>query len=133
MELQPGTILYLHCDFIRPAKEKFLALLCKEPMPLFFFINSGIRPFIQRRESLRRCQVRIGADDHPCLDYDSWVDCTEACTVSDYLRQIERNEARIKDRVSADVLGAIIEATKQSPLIPELQKEWILAGSSKAN
>jgi hypothetical protein len=57
--LQPRQIFYLFCDFINPQKNKYLILVCINPKPLFFLINSGINPYIIKREHLLKCQILL--------------------------------------------------------------------------
>ncbi len=40
--IEPGCVLYLHCPFTRPPKDKFLLVACVEPILNFFvlFINN---------------------------------------------------------------------------------------------
>jgi hypothetical protein len=49
----------------------------KDPEPWGFFINTGIRKFVQNQPELLVCQVSIKATDYKCLDHNSYVDCTE--------------------------------------------------------
>lgn len=40
--LQPGSVLYLFCEFTTPPKHKYLVLLHRDQRPLFFAINSRV-------------------------------------------------------------------------------------------
>ena len=66
------------CRHAKPIpKDKFVVIVHKDPEPWGFFINTGIRQFIQKRPELLVCQVSIKATDYKFLDHDSYVDCAE--------------------------------------------------------
>lgn len=82
------------------AKDKFVVIVCEAENSMGFFINSDIRPFIQKRPHLLACQATIRATDHKCLRQDSYVDCVEilpfeANELSDILDPIS-NEAKVE-------------------------------------
>lgn len=127
--LTPGRVVFLHCGFTTPPKDKFLVLLALEPEPLFFVINSKINDFIRKRAHLAQCQVEIGHEEHPFLRHHSFIDCTEARKIA--LRavydQLERETSRLKDDISPKIREQIIAAVKFAKTIPAKQKAEILS------
>lgn len=128
-ELTCGDVLYLHCPFTTPPKEKFLLVACCNPL-LVLVINSEINPFIQAREELLTCQVELPEHDHDFLEWDSFVNCIEAhaafniedireTVISDYQRTIR---GRIADYCMREVFLAV----QASPTMKRGQKRQIL-------
>lgn len=76
-ELKVGDVLYLHCDFTTPPKNKYLVVCCCDPL-LVLIINSEINEFILSRPHLLECQVDVAQSDHLFLDWDSFINCIEA-------------------------------------------------------
>ena len=114
--LRLGSIVDIFVAHITPPHRKFYVVCCFEPMVLGFFINSGINPYIQKRPRMLEAQVRVTKADHPFLDHDSWLDCTEVHTFTrTYLeREIRTNpEADCGDIAAAverEMLGVIVRS-----------------------
>lgn len=127
--LTPGRVLFLHCDFTTPPKDKFLVLVAVEPEPLFFAINSTVNEFIRRRDYLMQCQVEIGHEDHSFLRHHSFVNCTEAHKIAlrEVYEQLERDIRRLKDVVSPRVHEQIVAAVKFAKTLIAKQKTEILS------
>lgn len=69
-----------NCRHAKPVpKDKLVVIVHKDPEPWGFFINTGIRQFVQKQPDLLICQVSIKAKDYKCLDHNSYVDCAELC------------------------------------------------------
>lgn len=126
--LAPGRVVFLHCGFTTPPKDKFLVLLALEPEPLFFVINSKINDFIRKRAHLAECQVEIGHEEHPFLRHHSFIDCTEArrIALTEVYEQLERGIDRLKDEINPKVRDQIVAAVKFAKTIPAKQKKEIL-------
>lgn len=75
--LVPGRILYLHCKFTHPPKNKFIVLVTVKPLLRVFVVNSEITEWLQARADLRDRQVTIRQQDHDYLRHDSFLNCTE--------------------------------------------------------
>ncbi|MBM3471639.1 MAG: hypothetical protein FJX75_00020 [Armatimonadetes bacterium] len=82
-QLVPGQVLYLDCDFTTPPKPKYAVVVCTDPEPLLFLVNSRINPFIQRHPDLLAGQVPLKAADYPFLRHDSFLDCSEVKRFAD--------------------------------------------------
>lgn len=128
--LTPGRVVFLHCDFTKPEpKDKFLVLVAVEPDPMFFVINSSVNEYIRRKTWLMQCQVEIGHEEHPFLNYHSFIDCTEARRIAlrEVYEQLERGIDRLKDEINHKVRDQIIAAVKFAKTIPAKQKAEILS------
>lgn len=128
--LKPGQVLYLYCDFITPEHRKYLVLLVSnaKPRPLFFFINSRVHPFAQRRPELLACQVRIGVGTYDFLDHDSYIDCSRVIDDLDYQeikRQLGEDVTRIKGELDANTKALITQAVAAAVTISEHHKRLI--------
>lgn len=128
-KLTPGRLLHLFCDFTTPQKEKFLALVCINPEPRFFIINSEINTFVRKRPYLEKCQVRIDAKSHPFLAHDSFIDCTEVhpIAIAEIHRQIGADFNRIKTVLSPAVIANVIAAVKFARTLSPEEQSAILA------
>lgn len=126
--LAPGRVLYLHCDFIKPAKNKYLLLASTSQEAVVFVINSQINDFIKKRRELYRCQVKIGKKDHDFLDHDSYIACNEIkeIPIDDIRGQLEGDINRIKGIVSDDVKREVISATKFSETLTPREIQTIV-------
>jgi hypothetical protein len=122
--LKPGGILLIDCSLVDPPHDKFVVVLCLEPKPLFAFINSKIRPFIQARQSLLDAQVEIDCRNHRCLHHDSYVDCSEPFTweAKDFEDQLQREPYRNKGLCSRAVLIKVLEAVEAATTISSRDK-----------
>lgn len=65
-----------NCQYTIPVKDKFIAVVCFNPNPYGFLINSKICLYIQKRPELLACQVKISADKYGFLHHDSYIDCS---------------------------------------------------------
>ena len=95
-------------------------LACIDTNPWCFFINTDIRKFVNNQPDLLACQVSIKAKSHKCLDYDSYVDCTD-------LLPFENAELTdIKDQVDEETKIAIKEAVVKSKTLIKRHQQIIL-------
>lgn len=127
--LEPGRILLIDCPLVDPPHDKFVVVLCLEPKPLFAFINSGIRPFIQARQFLLDAQVEIDCRNHRCLHHNSYIDCSEPFTwaTDDFENQLRQQPNRNKGLCSKAVLTRILEAITAATTISQRDKAAITA------
>ncbi|ADW72203.1 hypothetical protein Rahaq_0576 [Rahnella aceris] len=103
--ISPGDVLRFHCNFTTPAKEKFMVVVCCQPL-LILLINSNIPQFIQDNAHLLACQVDLPKQGHDFLSWDSHINCIEAHAAF--------NLDDVKDAIAADygnVLKGRIEDT----------------------
>lgn len=125
--LEPGELILIDCPIVNPPHDKFALVLSLKPKPLFAFINSRINEFIQKQPRLLEVQVLIDCRHHTCLNYDSYLDCSEVVTQSltDIEEQLRREPSRDKGRCSTKVLKAVVAAINKAHTISPLNKQWI--------
>ena len=127
--LSCGSIVYLHIPSITPPASKFAVIGCLEPKLILFLFNSELTEFKQSRPALMAGQLVVPVADHPCLRYDSWLDCAEP---HGYSRD-ELNQCWIKDRslvrgtVSPALRAQIVAVVQTSRTIPKKQIDMIVA------
>lgn len=128
-QLKPGMVFYLSCDFTTPPKDKFLLLVCVEPKPLFFVINSKIHEYIKLRPALMSSQVCLAVGEHDFLEHDSYVNCADAIDafhIKDIEKQVLKRVDRMKSSISQGARNQVISAVKGAQTINKLYKSWIL-------
>ena len=128
--IKPGSVLYLHCPFTHPPKEKFLLVACVEPILNFLVINSQIPDFVQKRPDLKRCQVKIDVASHRFLIHDSYIDCKDAITslTREHIEeQILNDMSRLKGDIEEPVKEQVIAAVKSCEKLKQQNVTWILA------
>ena len=125
---QAGQILHLYCGFTNPPKPKFLVIVSLEPL-LLFIINSRINNFKQTHPEYLACQIKINCIEHPCLNNDSYIDCSEVITSFDLERIktiLSTNLTDIKTALSTKTKQEIINAVKKSRLLSAIYKTSII-------
>jgi hypothetical protein len=102
-----------NCQYTTPVKNKYIAIVCFNPNPHGFIINSKISPFIQKRPELLACQVPISVEKYGFLGHDSYINCSNILSFKEsQLKSIQKiqNNTRndIKKVVSTTKLIAPI-------------------------
>ena len=127
-KLVPGRILHLHCNFTTPPKSKFVVLVSVQPVLMIFVANSNINAWLQARPDLRDRQVTLHQRNHSYLEYDSFLNCTEAIRQMD-LEEIEHqlleDMSNIKDTLTADERQAVLYAVKECRTLSKREINWI--------
>jgi hypothetical protein len=126
---QPGQVLYLYCEFISPQKDKFLVLICDSEIPLLFFINSNIGPYVANRPDLQNCQVPLRAKDYGFLDHDSFINCGEVVNYFDrqtIYHQLLDDTGRIVGELNEATKNQIVRVVKKARLISNRHKKMII-------
>lgn len=75
--LRVGSVVYTHCDFCTPPKNKFLLVVSLDPKCLVLVINSEINQFYINNGS-DKYHVLIPESDHDFLEYDSYANCIDS-------------------------------------------------------
>lgn len=137
-QLAPGTVLYLWCEFTKPAKEKYVALACVEPL-LLFVVNSSISSFIENRPDRRKCQVSVNACDYEFLQYDSFLDCSQVIAgvkLDEIIGELVDQPSRIKGVLERSTIQHIIDVVPNAKTISNAHKtaiqEALSSGASPA-
>jgi len=123
-----GNIYYLYCSFTTPNKDKYLLLVCTNPEPIFFVINSEINKFKLSRPYLSQCQVCIEDKQHGFLDHNSFVDCTKSIKIdySEFESQLLSDMSRFKGKIIPEVQREVISAVQKSRTINRRDKALII-------
>jgi len=124
--LRPGAILYLDCAFTNPPKNKYGILVCTDPEPLVFLVNSRINRWLAERPALRDCQITLHQCDYPFLQHDSCIDCTTPyrfLTVEAIERQLMND---IDRQITESEQQAILYAVESGKTIEQRITRWIL-------
>lgn len=111
-----------NCHQSKPPKDKLVAIVCKDSKLMGFFINKGIRPYVQKIPALLACQAVIEASSHKCLDYDSYVDCGALIEFEDTQLVNER------EPISKQAVAEIKKAVANSKTIEKRYQKLILGG-----
>jgi len=128
-ELAAGDIVFLHFQAIRPTpKEKFAVVCAIDPKPILVLINSDVNRFFSRSAESLAHHVPITSRDHPCLSYDSFVDCTSyfGYDLADLIAILEAEPARLKGVVTADVRTKISACVASSRLWPPKKAKLVV-------
>lgn len=125
-KLEPGVIIYTYCPFTTPSKDKYHLVCCCDPL-LVLLINSEISEFIACRPTLKACQVEISKEEHPFLDWNSFVNCIDAHSAYDisfFKKQCESNfDSFYRGNISPNCIRDVIIAVNRSPtMIPKHKK-----------
>ncbi|WP_413282730.1 hypothetical protein [Vibrio sp. MA40-2] len=127
MSLSIGDVFYRWVEFETNPHHKFFILVAKRPKR-FFFINSGITPFILRSPQLTAQQIEVPSTEHPFLAHDSYADCMATIDTSEIRNVADFHEVPENDRrgaVSTFVLQAIYEAIQVNETLEEEYREDI--------
>jgi len=111
-----------NCSYTRPQpKDKLVIIVCRDQYPWGFLINSEIDPWIQIHPEMLACQAHVKATEHPCLAYDSYVDCIDLFRFDDF------ELTNVRDEVSKKAKKSILEAVGVSKTISRGHKRLILS------
>jgi hypothetical protein len=112
-----------NCIYTKPLpKDKFVAIMCNQPLLIGFFINTEIRPFIQHNPDLLKCQVKIQTSHYRFLDYDSYINC------SNNPYQFNTKELTdFKCSINMITKAEIIKVVRESKTLEQRYQKMILA------
>ena len=126
--LVPGRIVHAVLNLNSGLKPKFLLVAHVGIETMGLVINSVINNFKQSRPHLRECQVVIDQASHPFLEHDSFVDCSQSHyeDTNTLREQLLRDVTGIKDPVSVEVRGRIVQAVRTSFVLEKTEKQKLL-------
>ena len=128
--LAPGHVLYLHVEFTRPPKDKYLVILCRGSRPLLFLINSRIPALSQTTAELRACQVRLTPTQNDFLDHESYLDCSDlidGMRESDIVAQLIADPSRVCGKLTDETKRQLISIVRRARTLSKFHKDKILA------
>jgi hypothetical protein len=95
------------CRHTTPPKRKYIAIVCLNPNPYGFLINSRISPFIQSREKLLAHQISVTADKYGFLDHNSFIDCSQIFSFKEgELQSIQKIQNNTRTEIKKIVAGS---------------------------
>lgn len=111
-----------NCRHAKPIpKDKLVVIVHRDPEPWGFFINTGIRQFVQKQPELLVCQVSIKETNYKCLDHDSYVDCAKLYLFED------TELLDVRDPINQQTKADIKKAVAVSKTIVVRHKKLIMA------
>lgn len=130
LELIPGQVIFIHCDFVTPPHEKYLLLLGSDNEDfLLFIINSRINQFTAENEMIFNAQVEIHKIPHyHYLDHTSYINCwkVERRPIEEVRRKVAENINRIKGEISSEDREKVISCVQASDNISPRHKSIII-------
>lgn len=127
MPLAVGDIVYLYVPSLLNPKDKFAVVACLQPKPLLLLISTEVTAFRRSRPELSSAQIVVDVASHPCLKYDSWLDCTEPHGYEGLAEECDKDPDIIVGHISTDLQDKIIEVVKSSRTLPKRDIKRILA------
>jgi len=128
--LRVGSVLYTHCSFCTPPKNKYLLVVSLEPNLLVLVINSRINPFYYTNNTAQY-HVTISKTDHSFLQHDSYANCIDANTafkLDDCRQQMVENYKNFhKGWVTDNCLKNVLDAVSQQKVMRKAHKEEIIS------
>jgi len=112
------------CQHTTPRKDKYVAIVCANPNPYGFFINSKISKFAQSNPDLLNAQVKILVDKYGFLGHDSYINCGE-------LYPFKAGDLHSVQKIQNNTRAEIKRAVSESRLIAPIHKKLILGESSQ--
>lgn len=132
--VKPGTVLYLHCSFTVPPKEKFLLIVSTDPLIVLFIINSEISRFVQNSQPHYQAQVLLKQQEHSFLRHDSYLDCSKNHQQNFPLEKIKTaildDIGRVKGKVSRSACTQILQVIQVSRFFSPKEKQVISSSLS---
>lgn len=128
--LRVGSVIYTHCAFCTPPKNKYLLVVSLEPNLLVLVINSQIHQFFHTNNTAQY-HVTIPKTDHNFLRHDSYANCIDAQTafkLEDCRQQMVENYNDFhKGWVTDDCLEKVLNAVSTQKIMRKAHKEEIIA------
>lgn len=106
------------CRYTTPIKEKYIAIVCTNPNPYGFLINTKISRFIQYKPAYLASQVKISVSEYSFLDHDSHIDCSR-------LLSFKSGGLHSKQAINNNTMAAIKRVVVGSRLFTPVEKELI--------
>lgn len=128
-KLLPGCVVRLEIKFPEKSKPKFLVLVAEDdPEYWMFIINSDIHPFVQGKQHLLQCQVKMDAAGHPFLQRDSHLACHQIWKLrrEEVIQALMLDTSGLKGHISQAVREQIIAAVKFAQTLTPIEKNQIL-------
>lgn len=110
---------------------KFFVVIGEDDNELvgFFFINSWVNDFIQRKPEMAKLQFPIAQSDYSFLSHNSFLNCSSLTTIDkDKLSySIASGETTIKGQLTNNDINAILCMVRESKLFSKIEKDTFFA------
>lgn len=95
----------------------------------FFFINSWVNDFIQRKPEMAKLQFPIAQSDYNFLSHNSFLNCSALTTIDKrkLSDSIASGETTIKGQLTNNDIDAILGKVRESKLFSKIEKETFFA------
>lgn len=95
----------------------------------FFFINSWVNPFIQRKPEMAKLQFPIAQSDYCFLSHNSFLNCSSLTTIEKgkLSDSIASGETTIKGQLTNNDINAILCMVRESKLFSKIEKDTFFA------
>ena len=122
-----GAILHRMFDTTTPPKPKFFVVIGENETHFigYFFINSKINNYVQRKKDFYDMQMPIKRSEYTILKYDSFIAAHELNILDKSLlsEELISGETSIKGCLHAEDMNRLLEAAKTSDLFSPYEKE----------
>lgn len=133
MSAEPGDILLLQFRHLDIAHRKYCILLSTNPKLQFFLINTKINDLGLTGDSLAERRGHfLGLKRNPnytFFNHDSWLDCSDPHgygTIEELDNTIAQDATSSCGCLVDDDKASMISIVRNSRLIPDVKKSWIL-------
>lgn len=95
----------------------------------FFFINSWVNEFIQRKPEMAKLQFPIAQSDYSFLSHNSFLNCSSLTTIdkNKLSDSIASGETTIKGQLSNEDVSTILGMVRESKLYSKVERETYFA------
>ena len=122
-----GTILHRMFETTTPPKPKFFVIIGESETHVigYFFINSNINNYVQRRKDFYDMQMPIKRNKYSFLKYDSFIGAHELNMIDKSLlaEELASGETSIKWCLNIEDMDRLLEAAKASDLFSPYEKD----------
>ena len=129
--IKRGAILHSHeVEDIDHGKFFVIVGEDKDGLYGFFFINSNINDYLQKRPTLYKMQVPLNCSDYSdILTHNSFLDCHAITPISKtkLKNQFGEGKAQYKGELTADDLDIVMRTVRESDLFSDYEKETFFA------
>ena len=118
----------LHSDIFKEIDHaKFFVIIgvSEDSIAGFFYINSGINPYINTKKEQLEMQYPIYAKDYTFLSHDSYICATNIIELpkSDIVQNIQNGHIKIVDSLRTVHLNALLDKVRNSRLFSKVEKK----------
>lgn len=129
--IKRGAILHSR-EFEDIDHGKFFVIVGEDKDDLygFFFINSNINDYLQKRPALYQMQVPLDKEDYSdILTHNSFLDCHAITSISKskLKNQFGTGKAQYKGNLTEDDLDIVMRTVRESDLFSDYEKETFFA------